>query len=136
MPQHQDWESYCGGGEESDWISTRNWTQLLNRMRVGGSSPPHGVMARALARARGPGVLVTAEVPAKGPARILGDRPATTLSPPAPDSEFRLVVRNGAGGVVSDTRVEVEATTHGKEGGVLVATVPGAGAAKVELLPR
>lgn len=145
-PQFTDLMSYClpgdpppiaAPGESGVWISTRNWTTLLNRMRVGATSPPRGVGAtRAPAAASaGPTLQVTALVDSAGRASIAGVRRGSGR-PTASDSSspYRIVVRNGAGAAVAAVGVTVEPPSDAGTASVVVAEVPAAGAARVELV--
>lgn len=135
MPQATDWMSYCGVGEDRAWISTRNWTTLFSRMRVGASSPPTGVGARSLRAAASPTLLVIALVEGTA-ARLVSVQPGRR--PPASSvgsSATRIVVRDGAGVVVSDTGVAVEPPSEPGKAAMVSAEVPTNGAAaRVELV--
>ena len=106
MPQFTDWMSYCVLGETSSWISTRNWTALMNSMRVGATAPPTGVgSARppSLRAGSSTTLLVIGHVDGDD-ARITAVQPGL-LGPTPPDtgSPLRIVVRDRNGSVLSST---------------------------------
>lgn len=98
--------SYCaviGGGDPNAWISVKGWTDFLNRWRGGVLQPAALSRAAAVAPRTAGALQVNASVDAAGGARILSVRPLTPRPQPGlTATPLRLVVRDAAGGVLSD----------------------------------
>jgi hypothetical protein len=138
---YYDFMSYCAG-EETAWISARNWTRAVGNVAsastASSAAAPEG--GGATASAAGATLGVSAEIGEGGSGGILRVEPSRrTPTTPAAGSEVSIRVRNAAGAVVSETPVPLT-HTHvdvGHTGSNVLqvsAVVPAKGAASVELV--
>jgi hypothetical protein len=134
-----DFMSYCAG-EGNSWISGLNWFRAVDR--VAGHGRAFGAAssaAGAAASAAGPNLGVTAEIGAGGGNILRVEPQRRRPSGSVPASSVLIRVRDKAGALVSETPVPLT-RTHIDTGGTgsnviqVSASVPGAGAASVELV--
>ncbi|HEX6229265.1 MAG TPA: hypothetical protein VFZ41_07355 [Solirubrobacterales bacterium] len=137
--EYFDFMSYCAG-EGSSWISALNWFRSVGEVaRHGRASRAVASGNRAEASAAGPNLGVTASIGAGGGQILRVEPRGGRVTDPVPTSDVIIRVRNGAGGIVSDTPV-LARPTHIDTGGTgtnvvqVSAVVPAARGRTVELL--
>ena len=128
--RYYDFMSYCPAGgvfESLDWISVRNWDQLI------GFHPPANALPAAAGRrpqiAQSPPLRVLATVDATGAATIFDIAPGQeTDGGPTPGSPYRIELRDAAGKTLASvvpTTTPIEADGVGQQPALLLsATVP------------
>jgi hypothetical protein len=141
-PRWYDLMSYCANTNESDsWISTRNWNRRLggpadqpSSFRLGGSAAGDLPKPRSTT---GPTLVVACAYYGNVPHNFRVVPGGSWVTPSRPNALYRVVVKDAAGKVVSDTGVNFE-FLHVDHAALaiadFVAEVPAANAASVELV--
>jgi hypothetical protein len=158
-----DFMSYCAspGGKGADevttdfnsWISVKGWEEMLRALRtdcslVGGLGDPHRTCPGDLDFAARRGRVSKRKAPGIRGLRVTGSDDGTvaqvlgvesikaTPPQPVPGARYRLVARNAAGGVLSDTAMATDESHVLEHGAVTLLTgqTPAIKAASVEIV--
>jgi hypothetical protein len=133
-----DFMSYCAGDTNS-WVSARGWNETLQYLHNHSGADAEDVSAasagpalRVLGFGNRSGVQITHVTPVLG-----GPSASPALGPP--DSSFRLVVRNSAGGTIANAPMQAIGAHNDGTGTPVVllsATIPVPGAATAAGVPH
>ncbi len=134
-PQWYDFMSYCTlGNDDVAWISTINWTKLVQLDSGPGPAEDRPSRSQRLAGpASGARMDVQATVVPGGVTTILGAGDTTGPLTPSQPSAFHIEVLGSGGHVVANVGVPPELVLDSKGVEMIDATVPATGASKIEV---